>query len=731
MHTRWSLAVQTSGLAFVLALSVALLPGCGGDSDSTATAPELPLSLKVLSSRPDLVTGGDALVEVIIPSSMSATAIRVSRDGADVTAKFSLRSSGRFVGLVDGLTAGENQITASAQGARSSTLVITNHKLGGPLFSGPQLQPWLCNTVEEGLGDPLDLDCSAPTKVQYMYMPAAGNSFQVYDPTNPPIDVKMIATDTGATVPYVVRRERGTLNRGIYEFAILTTPGATAVPGDRPIGWNGKLFYLFFGGMQPQYRQGVTQPPYLPEVFYTVMDDRLLSKGYAVAKGSLNVFANNTNSVVSAETVTMVKERIIKEFGEIRFTLSSGDSGGSMQQHMIANAYPGILDGIIPGASFADSWTLNAEVQDCSLLQRYFDLNASLWPSETEMNAVMVNADGQVPGTCKGGLQFKLDTGNANPASGSCYNLEFAVLMVGPTPVPWTFDPVRNPSGARCTLHDYQRAMLGTRAIDGYANSPNDNEGVQYGLTALQSGAISAEQFVNLNESVGGRDINWQWTSGRSVADQAALTTLYKSGQMNLGDGLGRIPVVDVRYCDSSEVHSCYHSFATRARLKKTNGTDANHVMLMNPPGFAAPPSPDALEILDRWVSAIKADTAPGSDPERAIRSKPSDVRDACWIAGQKVTDASICAGQTPYFGNPKIGAGAPLASDVLKCQRRPLHRSDYPPSLTDGQFARLLSTFPSGVCDWTKESVGFERAVPWLTFSAGPGGAQLPPVAN
>ena len=38
------------------------------------------------------------------------------------------------------------------------------------------------------------------------------------------------------------------------------------------------------------------------------------------------------------------------------------------------------------------------------------------------------------------------------------------------------------------------------RATDGFANRPYDNVGVQYGLRALQSGTITAEQFVDLNE---------------------------------------------------------------------------------------------------------------------------------------------------------------------------------------------------------------------------------------
>jgi hypothetical protein len=50
------------------------------------------------------------------------------------------------------------------------------------------------------------------------------------------------------------------------------------------------------------------------------------------------------------------------------YTIGQGGSGGSMQQHLIAQNYPGLLDGIMPAASFPDTivqWQIQA---DCSLL---------------------------------------------------------------------------------------------------------------------------------------------------------------------------------------------------------------------------------------------------------------------------------------------------------------------------------------------------------------------------
>ena len=47
-----------------------------------------------------------------------------------------------------------------------------------------------------------------------------------------------------------------------------------------------------------------------------------------------------------------------------------GGSGGAIQQLMIAQNYPGLLDGIVPSATFQDNGL--AEPADCRLLNRYF-----------------------------------------------------------------------------------------------------------------------------------------------------------------------------------------------------------------------------------------------------------------------------------------------------------------------------------------------------------------------
>jgi hypothetical protein len=82
-----------------------------------------------------------------------------------------------------------------------------------------------------------------------------------------------------------------------------------------------------------------------------------------------------------------------------------------------------------------------------------------------------------------------------------------------------------------------------------------DNVGVQYGLEALLSGAISAEESVTLNEKIGGFDVDVDRTAARSVADAQALLIAYRAGIVASGANLGKLPIIDSRGSDEQGIH--------------------------------------------------------------------------------------------------------------------------------------------------------------------------------
>ena len=77
-----------------------------------------------------------------------------------------------------------------------------------------------------------------------------------------PADVATTTTLDGRTVPYVVRRERGTINRFIYAISILSPPGDPAAAPDTSL-WNGRadLHVRRRRRDRPQPGHGRRQPP--------------------------------------------------------------------------------------------------------------------------------------------------------------------------------------------------------------------------------------------------------------------------------------------------------------------------------------------------------------------------------------------------------------------------------------------------------------------------------------
>src|SRR5207249_9735371 len=141
-------------------------------------------------------------------------------------------------------------------------------------------------------------------------------------------------------------------------------PGGT-MPGP---GWNGKLYCAYGPGAGPGYRSGSKDVT-------SALQDTPLGLGFAVAFGTRNTCGTGEDDVVSAETTSMVKEHFIKQYGLPRFTIATGSSGGSIQQHYIAQNYPGLLDAITPNASFPDVGSMTADVLDCQVLINYFNQN--------------------------------------------------------------------------------------------------------------------------------------------------------------------------------------------------------------------------------------------------------------------------------------------------------------------------------------------------------------------
>ncbi len=713
-------------------LAASLTVACGALAWSQGWTQTAGVRIEVLSSMPQLVTGGDALVKI---SGVDA-APNVTVGGRDVSGAFKSDTKGGWIGLVDGLKDGDNPLVAKGAG-REATVTLKNHPINGALFAGPQQTPFLCENEAHGLEKAKDASCAAPSVVKYYYRNRA-NEWKAFDAAARPNDIGTTKTTEGKTVPLIVRQERGVINRAAYLINILHDPAAGPAPTPIDRGgsaWNGKLIYGYGPGVGTGYRMGAnfghgTAPTFFIEVGGRDID-AAIAGGYAIASGSLNVFGTMPNDVLSAETTAKIKERFIELFGPPMFTIAQGVSGGSMQNQMISNAYPGLLDGIMPLQLYADTLTFLQPLYDCELLVNVF--KTGTWTRD-QLNAV----SGKYWGYCvSNGTRYP------NARVGNC-NAGVADMVEK--------DAALKAKGIRCTYQDNLYAVFGTDPKTGFARNPFDNVGVQYGLKALNDGVINFAQFIDINARVGGHDADGKLMPQRQVGDELAIKAAYETGRINSGTGGNKeVPYVGVRtYIDGDpfgrgdpnvDVHDGYHSDIVKARLQKYNGTSANFVYYLaangagtysNTVGSAANiANVEALAQIDKWLTAIVNDKSDRPKAQKVIANKPADFVDTCFAAKggfdmtaiERITDWNRCKAIFPMSSDARMVAGGPATGDVLKCQMKAIDARDYKVAPSADQMAELRKVFPAGVCDYSKPGVGQTQTVnTWAMFSSNDG---------
>jgi len=399
-----------------------------------------------------------------------------------------------------------------------------------------QQQPFICRTVESGLGQPLvdnqqgighpvrdeagkmvgySSQCAIKPRIQHFYY--TGTGFKPFDIGHGyaalPPDMKTVVVN-GAAIPFVVRVEAGTINRFVYTIAMLERAP-----------WNHKLIYWMRGGVGIGHQQGLamwfndalngSEKQLMP---------KLLAEGYAIASSSGNESGVHYNMRLAEETAAQTKAYFASTYGKPVYTIGIGGSGGAVQQYMFAQNRPGLFDAGIPVQSYPDMVTQAIPISDCPLLGQYFrdevarDPNSpwATWSRQTlvqGMNAsdTAKNPFTGKPGTteCINGWRFAMPT-VLNPLFRDS-KFDKAIAFYGYAPeafakVKWTH------------WNDLEE-FYGTDA-EGFAPIPLDNVGVQYGLAALVAGRIDADEFLRLNACAG------SWKEQRFRALQAGRRSL-------------------------------------------------------------------------------------------------------------------------------------------------------------------------------------------------------------
>ena len=186
----------------------------------------------------------------------------------------------------------------------------------------------------------------------------------------------------------------------------------------------------------------------------------------------------------------MTKELVIERYGELKYTMGNGGSAATMQQHLLAENYPGLLDALTTSQAFEDHWTQVQGSFDCRVLMHYF------WPTSpltlpghaaAPPNPLFPTAAARLPvwgshpsnpdNLCgQKVLLFGADRTELVPGSGVGCGLAPELI----------WHPTNNPGGERCGIADFMRAVFGVTvtpdAPKGKGRLAVDNVGVQYGL---------------------------------------------------------------------------------------------------------------------------------------------------------------------------------------------------------------------------------------------------------
>jgi len=615
-----------------------------------------------------------------------------------------------------------------------------------------QQQPFICRTVESGLGQPLvdnqqgighpvrdeagkmvgySSQCAIKPRIQHFYY--TGTGFKPFDIGHgyaaPPPDMKTVVVN-GAAIPFVVRVEAGTINRFVYTIAMLERAP-----------WNHKLIYWMRGGVGIGHQQGLamwfndalngSEKQLMP---------KLLAEGYAIASSSGNESGVHYNMRLAEETAAQTKAYFASTYGKPVYTIGIGGSGGAVQQYMFAQNRAGLFDAGIPVQSYPDMVTQAIPISDCPLLGQYFRDEVardptSPWATWSRQTLVQgMNASDTAknpftgkPGTteCINGWRFAMPT-VLNPLFRDS-KFDKAIAFYGYAPeafakVKWTH------------WNDLEE-FYGTDA-EGFAPIPLDNVGVQYGLAALVAGRIDADEFLRLNACAGSwkeqRDfvpykpdgdpfdsVNMQRSATcrdpagtpapRREGSQGAIRAAFDSGHVFTGKRLG-IPMIDLRPYREAELdmHNARQAFSVRARLLAANPAEAKRQVVW----FARPDTDlpgqvmKAVSVLDKYLTS---GSAPAEFADRCVDSAGNLIGSGpdAWSGILDGGKPGACTQAFPIYSSPRMVAGESIRGDTFKCKLKPLEKAfadgtyGHAVSFSDVQKAWLSRIFPQGVCDY------------------------------
>ncbi|MCH7637708.1 MAG: hypothetical protein IIA12_08595 [Proteobacteria bacterium] len=649
-----------------------------------------------------------------------------------------------------------------------------------PTYADSLDYPFICRTEGSNLGQPLidnqagagmavyalddagnktdeivgySKDCSLDSRVLYYYRSRKSGAFMPLKGESTDIDDVIIDSNN---VPFVVRIEIGTINRHIYVIAMLRGQDDTPERPDLRY-WNQKLIYQLRGGVGIGRRQGRISPNYLPSRRQVE-----IAKGYAVVHSTANQTLTSYDIELAEDTMARVKRQFSARYGEPEFMIGIGGSGGAIQQYLIGQNRPGLLDAGIAQYSYPDMITLTTRVMDCELLEYFFDVidaDNEKWQTWSQRSWILgFNARDDIPNDFERLRALQAIRLGRWPSwsdgQTECTRSWRTLVPLIANPQYTSFASLFSHDVAErvpFTYWDHMKRVYGTDE-QGFGRRTYDNVGVQYGLEALKLQQITIDEFLKLNDSIGG----WKsaaemqperfWNSGgakssladvsvwshhnmtadgsalrpapRSEGDLEAIAAAYRSGQVFLG--ALEMPIIDFRHYLEPELnmHHSLPSFSARLRMMRHQGHADTQIIWSAAPPFS--PTADALAVLEEWLTNMR-----DNQGMSVVAARPDTASDRCYASDGKLIasgktvwdgiwnnrDSGVCMQAYPIYSDPRLVAGDDFAGDIFKCQLQSVDaaiaKGTYEPADVVAHRDELHRVFPNGVCDYSLGDVG------------------------
>ena len=212
----------------------------------------------------------------------------------------------------------------------------------------------------------------------------------------------------------------------------------------------------------------------------------------------------------------------------------------------------------------------------------------------------------------------------------------------------------------------------------------------------------------------------------RREGNRKAQNAAYRSGMVFRGKI--DIPLIDWRHYLEPflDMHNSHQSFASRQRMLDFDGDASNQVIWFTdarPSGPVVRPDADGARrhrrvdgehrrqsVEEAWAGTSRPTRSTVASRRTARRSRAATTcGTGSWTTGRRAPARR----RSRSIGTSRIAAGGPIEGGIFACTRQPVQRAVaqglYAPwaPTRDDSVARLREIFPDGVCDYTKGDLG------------------------